>query len=229
MPLPNQVGCAACEAYATRLILGLCPDCRMKQVRPAAKYEWTRDRDYQLAQVYRRVGAKKNELSKELTRLCKAFGYPRTALMNRARVLGLNHVRPFKPWTDKEKDALRKLCGLLGVVTIAKKLGRSPDAIKAQLTRMNLSSEVNDGYTIHQLQQLMGVPNRSIMMWLSTSELNIGEGTDRITESSVRNFLRHNLFEISFKRADEFFIKSMLVARKPGPKSDQPEEFRRAA
>jgi hypothetical protein len=68
MPTPNQVACAACECYPSKLILGLCPECRMKVVRPPAKYQWTTDMDDQLRQVYRRTGRKKLVLSAELTK-----------------------------------------------------------------------------------------------------------------------------------------------------------------
>src|ERR1035437_4896250 len=90
MAIPNQVACAACECYPEKLILGLCPEWRMKVVRPAAKYQWTADMDDQLRQLYRRTSRKKLALSSELTKFCSSFRIPRTAVMNRARKLGLN-------------------------------------------------------------------------------------------------------------------------------------------
>jgi hypothetical protein len=134
--------------------------------------------------------------------------------MNRARKLGLNTVRPFKPWTDKEKEALRKLAGLLGIYTIAKRLGRSPYAIKNQLSQMNLTAQLTDGYTIRQLQLLLGVPNRSIQMWVNTKALHMDLDKERITESSVREFVRHNLFEFSFRKVDESWMKSLLSTQR---------------
>ena len=214
MAIPNQVACAACECYPEKLILGLCPECRMKVVRPAAKYQWTADMDDQLRQLYRRTSRKKLALSSELTKFCSSFRIPRTAVMNRARKLGLNTVRPFKPWTDKEKEALRKLAGLLGIYTIAKRLGRSPYAIKNQLSQMNLTAQLTDGYTIRQLQLLLGVPNRSIQMWVNTKALHMDLDKERITESSVREFVRHNLFEFSFRKVDESWMKSLLSTQR---------------
>ena len=120
--------------------------------------------------------------------------------MNRARRLGLNIVRPFKPWTHEEKEGLRKLTGLLGVNTIAKRLGRSPYAIKNQLSQMNLTAQLTDGYTIRQLQLLLGVPNRSIQMWLTTRALHMDLDKERITEASVREFVKNNMHEYSFRR-----------------------------
>ena len=230
MPVPNQVACAACDCYPSKLILGLCPDCRMKVVRPPAKYQWTKDMDDQLRQTYRRTGRKKGALSAELTRLCSAFGFPRTAIMNRARTLDLNHIRPFKPWTDEEKDALRKLVGLLGVNSIAKRLRRSPQIVKIQLANMNLTAQLTDGYTIHQLQQLLGVPHRSIQLWLTTQALQMDLDTERITEASVRDFVRQNLFEFSFKRVDEAWVKTILsTQRAERRRVEHDDEVRRAA
>ena len=226
MPIPNQVACAACECYPSKLILGLCPDCRMKIVRPPAKYQWTADMDDQLRQIYRRTARKKLALSSELTRFCSGFRIPRTAVMNRARKLGLNIVRPFKPWTEEEKNGLRALAGLLGVNTIAKRLGRSPYAIKNQLSQMNLTAQLTDGYTIRQLQLLLGVPNRSIQMWVNTKALHMDLDKERITESSVREFVRHNLFEFSFRKVDESWMKSLLSTQRA--KREQHAELRAA-
>jgi hypothetical protein len=128
--------------------------------------------------------------------------------MNRARRLGLNIVRPFKPWTHEEKEGLRKLTGLLGVNTIAKRLGRSPYAIKNQLSQMNLTAQLMDGYTIRQLQLLLGVPNRSIQIWLTTKALRMKK--ERITDASVRKFVKNNMYEYSFRRVDEPWLKSLL-------------------
>jgi len=146
--------------------------------------------------------------------------------MNRARKLGLNTVRPFKPWTDKEKEALRKLAGLLGIYTIAKRLGRSPYAIKNQLSQMNLTAQLTDGYTIRQLHLLLGVPNRSIQMWVNTKALHMDLDKERITESSVREFVRHNLFEFSFRKVDESWMKSLLSTQRA--KREQHAELRAA-
>lgn len=226
MPLPNQVACAACDCYPSKLILGLCNDCRMKIVRPPAKYKWAADTDDQLRQIYRRVGLKRLALSAELTKFCSSHRIPRTAVMNRARKFGLNSVRPFKPWTDKEKDALRNLAGLLGINSIAKRLGRSRYSIRHQLSQMQITAQLTDGYSIKQLQQLLGVPNRSIQMWLTTNALQMDPGKERITESSVREFVRHNLFEFSFRKVDETWMKSLLSTQRA--KREQHAELRAA-
>ena len=184
----------------------------MKAIRGPAKYQWTTDMDDQLRQIYRRSSRKRRLLSIELTKLCSAFRLPRTAVANRARTLGLNIIRPFKPWSDEEKLALRKLVGLMSVNAIAKRLARSPYSIKSQLFQMELTAQLTDGYTVHQLQLLLGVPNRTIQMWLTTKALKMDK--ERITESSVRDFVKNNLYEFSFKRVDEAWLKSVLSTQR---------------
>ena len=208
MPTPNRVACATCPAVPAKLSAGQCASCRMKAIRGPAKYQWTADMDDQLRQIYRRSSRKRLVLSAELTKFCSTFRLPRTAVANRARTLGLNSIRPFKPWSDEEKIALRKLVGLMGVNAIAKRLARSPHSIKSQLFQMELTAQLTDGYTVRQLQLLLGVPNRSIQMWLTTKALRMDK--ERITEASVRNFVKNNMYEYSFKRVDEPWLKSML-------------------
>jgi hypothetical protein len=120
----------------------------------------------------------------------------------------LNSFHPFKPWTDDEKVALRKLVGLMSVKAIAKKLGRSPHAIKSQLFQMEVSAQLTEGYTVRQLQLLLGVPNRSIQIWLTTKALRMKK--ERITDASVRKFVKNNMYEYSFRRVDEPWLKSLL-------------------
>ena len=211
MPIPNQIACATCPAVPAKLVGGLCVSCRMKAIRGPAKYQWTADMDDQLRQAYRR-STNRLQLTTELTKLCTAFRVPRTALSNRSRTLGLNSFRPFKPWTDDEKVALRKLVGLMSVKAIAKRIGRSPHAIKSQLYQMEVSAQLTEGYTMRQLQLLLGVPNRSIQMWLTTKALTMKN--ERITEGSVRKFVKNNMYEYSFRRADEPWLKFLLGAQR---------------
>jgi len=96
----------------------------------------------------------------------------------------------------------------MGVNAIAKRLARSPHSIKSQLFQMELTAQLTDGYTVRQLQLLLGVPNRSIQMWLTTKALRMDK--ERITESSVRDFVKSNMYEYSFKRVDEPWLKSLL-------------------
>ena len=170
MPVRNPAACAACPAVPDKLYKGLCIRCHLKKHRPAAKCVWTSDMDDQLRQVYRR-SENRTQLSAELTRLCSTLRVPRFYLANRARTLGLGSFQPRKRWTKRELLIVREFAGRVSVKAIAKKLGRSVQSVKHQMFVMRQSAERTEGYTIHQLQLLLGVPNRSIKIWLTTKAL----------------------------------------------------------
>ena len=122
----------------------------------------------------------------------------------------MNSFRPFKPWTHEEKEALRKLTGLVGRQHNSQTLGRSPYAIKNQLSQMNLTAQLTDGYTIRQLQLLLGVPKPEHPDVADHSGAHMDLDKERITEASVRKFVKNNMYEYSFRRVDEPWLKSLL-------------------
>jgi hypothetical protein len=189
---PNKVACAASLAPKTS--------------RKPSKYPWTADMDDQLRQVYRR-SRNRHELSVELSRLASTLRRPKFIIANRAQSLGLSLI-PWKPWSKEEILTLRELAGQKGVRAIAKLMKRSYHSVKHQLFRMDLSTQVSEGYSIQQLKSLMGVPHSRIQMWLTTKALKMKE--ERITEESVRKFLIDHMEAYSFRRVDEPWLKGML-------------------
>jgi hypothetical protein len=189
---PNKVACAASPTP--------------KANRKPSKYPWTADMDDQLRQVYRR-SRNRRELSVELSRLASTLRRPKFILANRAQSLGLS-LLPWKPWSKEEILTLRELAGQKGVRAIAKVMKRSYHSVKHQLFRMDRSAQLSEGYSIRQLQGLMGVSNPKIQMWLTTKTLKMKE--ERITEESVRKFLFTHMEAYSFRRCDEAWVKGML-------------------
>jgi hypothetical protein len=189
---PNKVACAASPTPKTS--------------RKPSKYPWTADMDDQLRQVYRR-SRNRRELSVELSRLASTLRRPKFIIANRAQSLGLS-LLPWKRWSKEEILTLRELAGQKGVRAIAKLMKRSYHSVKHQLFRMDLSSQVSEGYSIQQLKSLMGVPHTRIQMWLTTKALKMKE--ERITEESVRKFLVDHMEAYSFRRVDEPWLKGML-------------------
>ena len=189
---PNKVACAASPTPKT-------------SPKPS-KYPWTADMDDQLRQVYRR-SRNRRELSVELNRLASTLRRPKFIIANRAQSLGLS-LLPWKPWSKEEIITVRELAGQKGVRAIAKLMKRSYHSVKHQLFRMDLSTQVSEGYSIQQLKSLMGVPHTRIQMWLTTKALKMKE--ERITEESVRKFLIDHMEAYSFRRVDEPWLKGML-------------------
>ncbi|RZU28901.1 hypothetical protein [Edaphobacter modestus] len=174
--------------------------------RKPPKYLWTSDMDDQLRQVYRRA-RNRRELSVELVRLASTLKRPKYILANRAQTLALS-LLPWKPWSQEELLKLRELAGEKSIRAIAKSMKRSVHSVKHQLFRMNVSAEVAEGYSIRQLQSLLGVNHSRIQMWVTIKALKMKQ--NRITEASVRKFVVAHMEEYSFKRVDEAWLKGLL-------------------
>ena len=152
----------------------------------------------------------RNELSREITRLATSWRVDRWVITNFAVSEGLR-VSPWKPWTDEEIEVLRNRAGEISLKKLAKTLQRSPESVKHQLLRMKLSSAVTEGYSLNQLQQLLGVQYRQVHMWVGRQWLLMEN--NRITEKSLKKFLFHRMDAYSFRNCDEVWLKGMLNPR----------------
>lgn len=66
-------------------------------------------------------------------------------------------------WTQEELDALESMCGTFTVATMAKRLGRSFDAVNIKLNRMGLAgfARSTDLLTLNQASLMLGVERRT--------------------------------------------------------------------
>lgn len=67
-------------------------------------------------------------------------------------------------WTQEELDVLESMIGTYTVATIAKKLGRSFDAVNIKLNRMGLLGfeKSTDRLTLNQMCLMLGVQSRTV-------------------------------------------------------------------
>ena len=67
-------------------------------------------------------------------------------------------------WTEEELQTLEQMSGAFTVATIAKRLGRSFDAVNIKLNRMGLSGfeKSTDLLTMNQVCQMLGVESRTV-------------------------------------------------------------------
>jgi transposase len=175
-------------------------------LRPRKPFLLTRDREDQLRQMYKRCRTK-TELSEEVTILANTWSVPRSTVTNLAQKLGVS-LLAWKTWNEEEVAFLREHSGSMSIKRMAKALKRSPDSVKHQLHRMQLSAEVNEGYSIRQLQELLGVKHTRIQMWLSRGWLRMEH--ERVTERSVQRFLFQRMDAYSFRNCEEAWLKGML-------------------
>lgn len=169
-------------------------------------YPWTRDQEDQIRQAYHR-SRNRTILSQEVTRLATSWGIPRYLITNHAAKIGICNTS-WKPWTKQEITTLREKSGVLPLKKLAKELGRSPVSVKQKILKLNMSSAVSEGYSIKQLQELLGVRHARVENWLQQGWLR--REHDRITEASLRKFLFARMEEYSFRKCDEAWLKGML-------------------
>lgn len=215
--------CTACFSTCNPHSTGLCEGCRGEKVparshdsrgretaaqppRPRKPFLLTRDREDQLRQMYKRCRTK-TELSEEVTMLANTWSVPRSTVTNLAMKLGIS-LLAWKTWNEQEIAFLREHAGSISIKRMAKALKRSPDSVKHQLHRMQLSAEVSEGYSIRQLQELLGVKHTRIQMWLSKGWLRMEQ--ERVTERSLQRFLFQRMDAYSFRNCEESWLKGML-------------------
>jgi len=105
-------------------------------------------------------------------------------------------------------DSLGDLAGTQSKSSIARRLGRSYWAVKAQCAKHNISARVTSGYSRADLEYLLGVGSRSVRKWIQLGWLKIQQ--DRINEPGMIKFLREHPEEYRLNRVDETWFKGLL-------------------
>jgi predicted DNA-binding antitoxin AbrB/MazE fold protein len=93
---------------------------------------------------------------------------PPRAIRWKAAKLGLtNHPGARRPWTKDADRLLGWFAGEKGVPFLAKKLGRTPGAIRKRLSALGLSAKVPlpDYLNLHQVSMMLGVSDSIVRVW----------------------------------------------------------------
>lgn len=126
--------------------------------------------------------------------------------MARAALLGLAAKR--RKWTVEEVEFLSEAAGSIGKAAMARRLNRSYASVKAELSRLQLSSRVTAGYSQGDVAYLLGAGPRTVHKWVRLGWLSLQQG--RISEASLTKFLRRHPEEYQLSRVDEAWFKGML-------------------
>lgn len=205
--LPNHpVTCNQCGSIHGCPKDGLCHRCRVTgRPNPNKRFCWTADLDTALTRAYR--ARTRRELSSNLNYMQRLSGFTRGVILSRAADLGLSFaVR--RPWSEAEMESLREELGTSSKSQIAKRMGRTYYSVKAQVSKMVLSSRVTADYSQQDVQQLFGVGRKRVYQWVRNGWLQLLN--DRITEKSLERFLRQHPGEYQLSRIDEAWFKGML-------------------
>ena len=151
----------------------------------------------------------------------KQLGWPRSALLARARALNLATPTSYRRWTDPE-DELLEQNGWMGLSSIVRKLKRagfvrSQSAVSQRLTQLKIRAS-QDGYSIRQVSRLFGCDDKRVSRWIEKGLLKAkmtGRGTGAneirfIATADVRRFLLNSPGEYDHRRIDKMIFLSLL-------------------
>jgi hypothetical protein len=202
----NPVECEGCGELRGSPRDRLCHSCRIQaRPNPNKRFSWTPELDQELQLAYKEAHTRR-ELSGNLDRFQKRSGFTRIVMLARAAQLGISAKR--KRWTPEEIEVLGEAAGSLSKAAIARRLKRSYWAVKAECSRLQISSRLSKGYSRADIECLLGVGPRSVRRWIALGWLRVQDG--RVTEPSVIKFLREHPEEYRLSRVDEPWFKGLL-------------------
>ena len=212
--VPNSpVTCDRCGRLRAARKDRLCHGCRIKG-RPNSRqrFFWTPVLDDRLRRAY--AGAhSRAELSQNLSDFQRISGFTRVVIVTRARILGLT-ARRARPWGRFEATLICDKLGSMSTHQIAKTLGRTYYSVKAKARELHVRTRVTEGYTISDLQSLLGVGKLRVQGWITRGWVKLKN--DRVTETSVRRFLSEHPHEYHLSRVDESWTKPRFSRRVSG-------------
>jgi hypothetical protein len=178
----------------------------MSRSNPRKKFVWTEALDQALTRTYQ-SSKRREELTKGLNHFQRLTGFTRIVITSRAGALGLSFVERRK-WTAEELEFVREHAGELSHSAIARRLKRTNYSVKAKVSQLALSLRVREGYSIDDLRSLLGVRASSVRRWVVAGWLRLQN--DRVSETSVRQFLFEHPEEYSLRRVDEAWYKGLI-------------------
>jgi hypothetical protein len=205
--IPNHpVVCIGCGELKGSPKDRQCHSCRIQtRPNPNRRFSWTPELDQELQLAYQEARTRR-ELTENLNLFQKRSGFTRIVVLARATQLGISEKR--KRWSPEEVKVLSEAAGTLSKAAIARKLKRSYWSVKAECSRLQLSSRLSDGYSRSDVQYLLGVGQRTIRKWIALGWLRVQDG--RVTEPSMIKFLREHPEEYRLSRVDEAWYKGLL-------------------
>lgn len=180
---------------------------------PEKKWIWTDTMDQLLTNSYDpRVKGRSEEIAGRLH-------IPRWAVNRRAAVLGLSRPKD-RPWIAEEEAYLEASFHRVSVKAMARKLGRSPTAVKLKAKRLGLRKS-GEGYTCLSLAQALGVDSHWVLARIKSGKMRAshrhtertpqqGGGSWLITEEAFIAFLREHPYEIDVRKVDSLWFMDLI-------------------
>jgi len=130
----------------------------------APKHYWTDEERNIVRRDYRGTTRSAEEIA---TRL----GVTSNAVKGQVQSLGIA-MQKSPPWTQREVEQLQELIHKYAVPLIAKRLHRSPNAVKIKATRLKLGLRARDDwFTKKEVCEILGVDHKKVQRWIDTGAL----------------------------------------------------------
>jgi biotin operon repressor len=180
---------------------------------PKKKWHWDQERDRFLVQHYDPAVRGRSQW------IARRLGVPRWAVNRRAAALGLSHTKD-RPWTPEEEEYLESSYHRISLKTLARKLGRTPTAVRLKAKRLRLRKH-GEGYSACSLAQALGVDPHWVLARIRSGKLRAthrqterteAQGGDSwlITEEAVVSFVREYPYELDLRRVDRLWFLDLV-------------------
>lgn len=223
------MNCAVCQkpiCYGARVgalpkHARYCPPCRAARRRWRTKWISTPRLDQEIRRCYLiRLRSRKVP---GLGALSQRIGWPKWALIRRARALGLSYVKE-SPWSDAELRILERWAWMsderIRLKLKATGFSRSATAIHLKVKRMRFKS--GSWYTATSLASAFGVDPHQVTRWIATGLLRAQErGTARtpqqggdmwlITEKDVIRFIRDSPAAYDLRKVSQSWFLDLAL------------------
>ncbi len=174
------------------------------------KYTFTPDLLQELRLAY--CGSKR-EISANLDRLVRRTGWPRHAFKTEAIRRGWTTADHQRNWRPAELDYLRHGAESTPAAVLARRLGRSSEAVRAKLREIrNLEAVSRHGYDVAALGHLFGVQEPKVLRWLDRGlfGVRLAAGIGAVPQTAVRRFIQQHPHEYDLARVEQAHFKSLV-------------------
>jgi hypothetical protein len=180
---------------------------------PGKKWTWNDAEDAFLRRMYdSAIRGRSQEIANRL-------GRPRWVVNRRAVALGLSRPKD-RPWSHEDRDYLEANYHRSAIKVMAKRLQRSPTAIKLKAKRLGLR-KYDEGYTASSLAEALGVDPHWVLSRIRTGKLRAAprrterkpeQGGDSwlITDDALLDFLREHSYDIDLHKVDSLWFMDLI-------------------
>ncbi len=156
---------------------------RGRQGQKGVRFGWTPQLEKEMQEVFEDAG-----LNAAVSALEAALGWPRDAILRKARKLGLTERRADRtPWSGTDLAFLTHYIQHSSVPFIASELGRTEKAVWRKLEYLGVAGKCGEGYTVRALRTALRVRHSTLNQWIAQGLIKRGED-GRIPERSLVSF-----------------------------------------